>query len=125
MKRILLSVAGVLLAVGLARGETSVSCNGKVAAGACDTVYTGAYSNISVTVQCAVASTSEIVLEFQECPDCIWTRFPKSGDAPITNIGSDPNAQARVFRFPPKTYAVRGNILTWGAGAIYVYVHFE
>ncbi len=124
MKKLWVGIAFALLAA-VGRAETKVSCNGVTAVGACDEVTTATFDDIYVTVQCATASTSEVVIESKYCASCEWVRFPKVGDPPITNIGSTPGKPARTFRFPRKTYAIRGNVLTRAAGTLYVYVSYE
>lgn len=124
MKRLLLALALALALAPAASAVTKVSCNAVEVVGECTAYPTGQYSKISMTVFAvnssthavdpAATSTSEVVIEFQECDACPWIRFPKIGDAPITNI----DGNGRAFRLPSKTFKVRWNVLTWGAGAI-------
>ncbi len=124
MKKFWVGVAALLLAASMS-AETKVSCNGVQAAGACTEVITSSYTDIYVTVQCATASTSEVVIESKYCSTCEWVRFPKVGDPGIINIGATPGKPARTFKFPRKTYAIRGNVSSWAAGTLYVYVSYE
>lgn len=123
-KRLLLALALAFALSSAASAVTKMSCQAVQVAGACSPVSTAQYTKITMTLfavdpttgalDTTATSTSEAVIEFRECNSCPWIMFPKTGDAPFTNI----NGNGRAFRLPQKTFEVRWNILTWAAGRI-------
>lgn len=131
MKRLLLALALALAMASTGTAATAVSCNAVTTAGACESANTAAYHKITMTlfavnattgaVDSTATSVSEAVIEFAECNSCPWIRFPRdaglglpTSEAPITNI----SGHGRSWRLPRKTYKVRWNMLTLGAGRV-------
>jgi len=140
MKKLKIGLAlGLLLSALSARGEQIIMCNNATTAGPCVNqpanlpgtdaqgwVTTAPFNSIILSIKASSATASTAVIEFLPCNDCDPVRFPRSGDQPITNIGSDPNALTRSFKLPAHIPRVRWNLLTnAGSPPINAYLTYE
>lgn len=125
MKKFWVGIVFALFAV-VGRAEDKILCNAvstatsswasttNAAPGACIEFDVPTAKSLRMSIRAAGATTSQAVLQYLPCSSpsaCDWVQYPKSGETPITDIGSDPLAKTRDFVLTFRAYRVRWKIL--------------